>query len=146
MSATLSPSDAAGVAEPDLAAIVTHYASSSELPPADWLTRLHLEQPQKNLRSIDLWTQRAKRALDVTCAVIMLVLLAPVMLLVALAVKLTSPGPILFRQIRTGLNLRTSRDRRASRAAASENRRQESNDRRQESCFGKPFVLYKFRP
>ncbi len=146
MSATLSPSDSVGVAEPDLAAIVTNYANSSELPPADWLTRLHLEQPQTNLRSIDVWTQQAKRAMDVICAVVMLVLLAPVMLLVALAVKLTSPGPILFRQIRTGLNLRASRDRRAGRTAeASENRRQKSNDRRQESCFGKPFVLYKFR-
>jgi lipopolysaccharide/colanic/teichoic acid biosynthesis glycosyltransferase len=39
--------------------------------------------------------------MDVFCAVAMLVLLMPVMQLVALAVRLTSPGPVLFRQIRT---------------------------------------------
>jgi lipopolysaccharide/colanic/teichoic acid biosynthesis glycosyltransferase len=65
------------------------------------MTRLELERPQTNLRSIDLWTQRAKQAMDVFCAVAMLVLLMPVMQLVALAVRLTSPGPVLFRQIRT---------------------------------------------
>lgn len=148
MSAILSPSHVAS-AESDLAAIVTDYANSSELPPADWLTRLHLVQPQTNLRSIDVWTQRAKRAMDVICAVVMLMLLAPVMLLVAVAVKLTSPGPILFRQIRTGLNLRTERDRRADheRRANRPNagRRQKSDDRRQATCYGRPFVLYKFR-
>ena len=146
MAVTILSSHDAVAAEPDLAVIVTNYANSSVLPPADWLTRLHLEQPQTNLRSIDLWTQRAKRAMDVICAVVMLVLLAPVMLLVALAVKLTSPGPMLFRQIRTGLNLRAARDRRADRSdAAGNDRRQESNDRRQATCFGRPFVLYKFR-
>lgn len=129
----------------DLAAIVADYANSAELPPADWLTRLELERPQTNLRSIDLWTRRAKRVMDVFCAAVMFVLLMPVMLLVALAVRLTSPGPILFRQIRTGLNLRSSRDRRADAAAKSGNRRQQSSDRRQSTCYGKPFVLYKFR-
>ena len=104
-------------ADSDLAVIVADYANSAELPPADWLTRLELERPQTNLRSIDVWTQRAKRTLDVTCATVMLVLLAPVMLLVAVAVRITSPGPILFRQIRTGLNLRSSRDRRSDAAA-----------------------------
>ena len=139
------PSEVALATDSDLAAIVADYANPAELPPADWLTRLELERPQTNLRSIDLWTQRAKRAMDVFCAVVMLLLLAPVMLLVALAVRLTSPGPMLFRQIRTGLNLRTSRDRRADAAVSNGNRRQLSNDRRQATCYGKPFVLYKFR-
>ena len=44
----------------------------------------------------------AKRALDVTVASIALVLLAPVMFLIALAIKLDSPGPVLFRQVRIG--------------------------------------------
>ena len=145
MSAPNLTSEVALATDSDLAAIVADYANSAELPPADWLTRLELERPQMNLRSIDLWTQRAKRAMDVFCAVVMLLLLAPVMLLVALAVRLTSPGPMLFRQIRTGLNLRTSRDRRADAAVTNGNRRQLSNDRRQATCYGKPFVLYKFR-
>lgn len=44
----------------------------------------------------------AKRALDVIVASIALVLLAPLMLLIALAIKMDSPGPVLFRQIRIG--------------------------------------------
>lgn len=145
MSASNFSSEPACAQDSDLAAIVAAYANLAELPPADWLIRLELERPQTNLRSIDLWTQRAKRAMDVFCAVGMIVLLAPVMLLVAVAVSLTSPGPILFRQIRTGLNLRSSRDRRADAAAAGGKRRQNPTDRRQSTCYGKPFVLYKFR-
>ncbi len=45
-----------------------------------------------------------KRAIDLVLAGIGLVLASPLMLLVAAAVKLTSKGPILFRQRRYGLN------------------------------------------
>lgn len=146
MSATIPACDASVSSEADFATIVANYAKAEQLPPADWLTRLELERPQTNLRTIDRWTQRAKRAMDLLCAVGMLVVLAPVMLLVALAVKLTSPGPILFRQIRTGLNQRGSRDRRGARSdAAGDERRQKPSDRRQATCYGRPFVLYKFR-
>lgn len=43
-----------------------------------------------------------KRATDVVCAILVLVLAAPLMAVVALAVKRTSPGPVLFRQERVG--------------------------------------------
>jgi lipopolysaccharide/colanic/teichoic acid biosynthesis glycosyltransferase len=46
----------------------------------------------------------AKRTLDVVLASALLVLLAPLILLVAAAVKLTSRGPVIFRQARAGLN------------------------------------------
>lgn len=45
-----------------------------------------------------------KRVIDVVGAAALLVLASPVMLAVAVAVKLTSPGPVLFRQQRVGLN------------------------------------------
>ncbi len=45
-----------------------------------------------------------KRALDVVLAVIGIVVTAPIMLVCALATKLTSPGPIIFHQRRSGLN------------------------------------------
>ncbi len=45
----------------------------------------------------------AKRSLDVVGAVVGLVVVSPVLGIVAVAVKLDSPGPILFRQIRLGL-------------------------------------------
>jgi lipopolysaccharide/colanic/teichoic acid biosynthesis glycosyltransferase len=43
-----------------------------------------------------------KRALDIGGSLLMLLLCAPLMLAIALAVKLTSPGPVLFRQRRVG--------------------------------------------
>lgn len=45
-----------------------------------------------------------KRLQDATLGAIAAVLLAPVMLLIALAVRLDSPGPVLFRQRRHGFN------------------------------------------
>ncbi|HSJ52654.1 MAG TPA: sugar transferase, partial [Anaerolineae bacterium] len=43
-----------------------------------------------------------KRGFDVLFALTLLVVLSPVLALVALAVRLTSPGPALFRQERLG--------------------------------------------
>lgn len=45
-----------------------------------------------------------KRSTDVLLAGTAMLILSPVMLLIALAVKLTSPGPAIFRQVRCGLN------------------------------------------
>jgi putative colanic acid biosynthesis UDP-glucose lipid carrier transferase len=46
----------------------------------------------------------SKRATDIALAAVALLLLSPLMFLIGLAVKLTSSGPILFRQRRYGLN------------------------------------------
>jgi exopolysaccharide biosynthesis polyprenyl glycosylphosphotransferase len=43
-----------------------------------------------------------KRAMDLTVAIVGVVLTLPVWVLVAVAIKLTSPGPVLFRQDRMG--------------------------------------------
>ena len=43
-----------------------------------------------------------KRFLDITGSLVGLVLFSPLMLLTALAIKFTSPGPIIFKQIRLG--------------------------------------------
>lgn len=48
--------------------------------------------------------KKIKRILDVIFASIMLVFLSPLMLLVALVIKLESKGPALFKQDRRGLN------------------------------------------
>ena len=45
-----------------------------------------------------------KRFFDCLFAVLLLILLAPIMLLVALAIKLDSKGPAIFKQIRSGKN------------------------------------------
>lgn len=44
----------------------------------------------------------AKRSFDVLVSLLALVVLSPVLGLIALAIKLDSPGPALFRQIRVG--------------------------------------------
>ncbi len=50
------------------------------------------------------WGRIAKRIMDVGGAAIGLTLLAPLFALVALAIKLDSPGPVFYRQVRSGRN------------------------------------------
>ena len=68
------------------------------------LTRLR-DEPPHDLEVIlapPRTTSRVKRTIDVVSAVLLLAVLAPLLLVVAAVVKLTSPGPILFRQPRVG--------------------------------------------
>ena len=51
--------------------------------------------------SASLWP--AKRALDLVTAALLLVLVSPILVACALAVKLTSTGPVFFRQVRIGV-------------------------------------------
>ena len=43
-----------------------------------------------------------KRAVDVVCSLLLIVLTSPLMLIAAIGVKLSSPGPIIFKQERVG--------------------------------------------
>ena len=52
----------------------------------------------------DSWQSLAKQAIDVVGASLLLFLFSPLMLGAALLIKLTSRGPVLFRQQRAGLN------------------------------------------
>jgi lipopolysaccharide/colanic/teichoic acid biosynthesis glycosyltransferase len=77
-------------------------------------------------------SEGSRRLLNVVVAAIGLILAAPVMLLIAALVKLTSPGPILYTQTRVGL------DRRDPRLPI-------GNSRRYADHGGQPFKIYKFR-
>jgi exopolysaccharide biosynthesis polyprenyl glycosylphosphotransferase len=55
-------------------------------------------------RPLQGWSAAMKRAEDLIAAGLMLVLSAPALLAIAAAVKLTSPGPVFFRQRRVGFN------------------------------------------
>jgi Undecaprenyl-phosphate glucose phosphotransferase len=55
-------------------------------------------------RPINDWDSVAKRAFDITFSLAGILLLSPVMLLTALAIKLDSKGPVIFRQKRHGFN------------------------------------------
>lgn len=50
------------------------------------------------------WQSVAKQVIDFVGAAVLLILLLPVFAVIALLIKLTSPGPVLFRQLRCGLN------------------------------------------
>jgi len=53
---------------------------------------------------MDGWSRVAKRAFDIVFALVAIVLSAPAMLVTALMVKLTSRGPILYKQERMGMD------------------------------------------
>lgn len=56
-------------------------------------------------KPLDDWAPLVKRVEDVVLGSILLVVTLPLMALIALAIKLESSGPVLFRQRRRGLNL-----------------------------------------
>lgn len=58
----------------------------------------------EELKAIGLRTRAAKRALDVAGSAALILLLAPLLIAIAVAVRATSPGPALFRQRRYGRN------------------------------------------
>jgi Undecaprenyl-phosphate glucose phosphotransferase len=65
--------------------------------------------PLLNARMIPLddpFNRFIKRAFDVIVSVIGIILTGTVMILIAVGIKLTSPGPVFFRQVRVGLNNR----------------------------------------
>ncbi|HEY0248642.1 MAG TPA: sugar transferase [Gryllotalpicola sp.] len=72
--------------------------------PVAGLPLIHVETPRYEGAKLF-----AKRAFDIVVAGLLVVLLSPVLLLIAAAVRLSSPGPVLFRQERIGLNGQTFR-------------------------------------
>lgn len=83
-----------------------------------------------------------KRSLDVVGAMIGLVLVAPIMVLVATAIKLDSAGPAFYTQTRVGVNRRKRSRRYSQRVSVIDLR---GRDRRREDYCGRPFQIVKFR-
>ena len=52
----------------------------------------------------DRWELSIKRALDIAISLVLLIAILPLLLFIALGVKLTSKGPVIFKQRRLGLN------------------------------------------
>lgn len=65
------------------------------------------ENDDKNIKDKFLRNLALKRFFDIVISASVLVLFAPALALVALVIKLTSKGPVLFRQERYGLKKRT---------------------------------------
>lgn len=55
-----------------------------------------------NRGQLSLASRIKKRIVDIVVSALALILLAPLLLIVALAIRLDSPGPVLFRQLRVG--------------------------------------------
>ena len=60
--------------------------------------------PLLNMRAMnpDNWRFAVKHGLDRTCASLLVVVLSPLLIAIAIAIKLGSPGPVLYRQQRAG--------------------------------------------
>ena len=73
----------------------------------------------------------ARRVLNVTLALVALIAALPLLAIIAIAVKLSSPGPVFYSQTRVGLNRRRLQPW--------------GNRYRSTDCGGKPFTILKFR-
>jgi lipopolysaccharide/colanic/teichoic acid biosynthesis glycosyltransferase len=91
--------------------------------------RGHLDVPSE---SAPAGASLTTRVLNFLLALTALLLLLPVLLIIALLVRLTSRGPVLYTQVRIGL------DRREPVVGG-------QNHRRERNIGGLPFTIYKFR-
>ncbi len=126
-----------------MAEAVTLSAPSESLDaayaPPNTRFELHLapayDTPTATVQSVDVRprerSEAAIRLVNVVIAWIGLVAASPLMVVVALLVKLTSRGPVLYSQTRVGVDRRYKRT--------------DTDDRRIYDHGGKPFEMYKFR-
>jgi lipopolysaccharide/colanic/teichoic acid biosynthesis glycosyltransferase len=77
-------------------------------------------------------SERISRAFNVGLALLMILFAAPLMIVAAVLIRLTSKGPVLYTQVRVGIDRRYNRTRAI-------------NERRREDLGGIPFTIYKFR-
>lgn len=112
---------------------MTPMAESTQVPPRRARTT------QSQLRLVDQSApppgpakDRTRRFLNLVVAVLLIVLTLPVWVLIAVAIKLTSRGPVIYTQTRIGLD---SRDTGIGR----------DDPRRRQDLGGRPFKIYKFR-
>jgi lipopolysaccharide/colanic/teichoic acid biosynthesis glycosyltransferase len=115
-------------------ALVERAGAAGALPTIQKLwgsDRAHLEL-QPATESENSQSPLVTRSINLCVALIAVVLLLPLMLVIAVLVRLTSPGPVLYTQQRVGLDRRLPID-------ASQ------NQRRERDLGGQPFTIYKFR-
>ena len=83
-----------------------------------------------------------KRGLDIVGALVGLVLSIPVYLILPILIKLDSPGPVFYTQVRVGENRRKKNRRFHQESDATDLR---VRDRRRENVMGRTFKVIKFR-
>jgi lipopolysaccharide/colanic/teichoic acid biosynthesis glycosyltransferase len=107
----------------------------SEMAVSIPLTREDIPADRALALDIQLRTRSnlACRLMNIAIASVALVLVSPVMLVFAILIKLTSPGPIFYSQARVGIDRRRARGRNGP------------YDRRARDLGGNPFIIWKFR-
>ena len=87
-----------------LVILATRLAGKSELPAARdrWLAQAGRHASPAPVRAWRGGDTAARRAVDVLVAACLLMISSPFLLVIAAAVKLTSPGPVFYRQVRAG--------------------------------------------
>jgi exopolysaccharide biosynthesis polyprenyl glycosylphosphotransferase len=81
---------------PDLYSIITGQARTNQIYGFPLIEILPQYMPA--------WERRLKRALDVGVSLMILTLSMPLLVLVAVAIRLDTPGPVFYRQVRVGKN------------------------------------------
>ena len=116
--------------------IETHTGASADVDDLVNGLRLYFREPEfvrpRTLRGRSALNQGLCRALNVLAVLIALPVLLPLMPVIAVVVKLSSRGPILFTQPRVGLDRRGLRNR-------------GEDARRTQDYGGRIFTIYKFR-
>ena len=124
---------------PPISASTAYIDPGSPARAAGATRRRHLTlyvEPDAQMRTRDHAARdRACRIVNVSVALLGLILAAPLMLVIAALVKLTSPGPAIYRQPRVGLDRR----RRGL------DGRPDGDSRRRSDQGGRIFTIYKFR-
>ena len=125
--------------------------SSAPRPAASLDPSLEPADPVTGISARNSWQHLTARLSDIVISSVALLVFAPLMLIIACAIKLDSSGPVLFRHRRVGIDRRFHRDghwprsERNNKSALVVAESSQGGDRRVEDQFGKPIYLYKFR-
>ena len=111
---------------------IVERAGSSSLPTMQRLWGAEKAQPDLASAPALTWASVMTRGVNFVLALTAIILLLPVFAAIALLVRLTSRGPVLYTQVRIGLDQREP-------VLGSQ------NHRRERDLGGRPFTIYKFR-
>ena len=101
-----------------------HGRISDELRRVADATEIAIREPSRGEEAFE-------RVFNSCLALVALIIATPLWIAVAILVKITSPGPVLYSQTRVGIDRRRGSQR--------------NDPRRKHDIGGKPFTIYKFR-
>jgi lipopolysaccharide/colanic/teichoic acid biosynthesis glycosyltransferase len=114
----------------------------SRSPEHDRPSAVHVV-PRRSRTRLEQVDDLLRRGFDILLSASALVLLTPVFALVAILVKVTSPGPVFYHQVRVGQDRRDLERRDSGSTVGPHDRRR--NARRAGEAHGRPFAIHKFR-